>query len=146
MVALSMSSATARLWLKRWLGPAVRQQLPVAVVGGGHRAGAHDALELVAGQPRHLGHRLLQRHLHLGQRRDRHPQRQLLVEHVVLAHIAVRQHVVAQRCVLRRPAQWPSISQACGRSTAMWSVMVLALAGPTPMLTMVMPVVGRFRW
>jgi hypothetical protein len=29
--------------------------------------------------------------------------------------------------------------QACGRSTAMWSVMVLALAGPTPMLTIVMP-------
>ena len=37
------------------------------------------------------------------------------------------------------PAQWPSMIQACGRSTAMWSVMVLALAGPTPMLTMVMP-------
>ena len=44
----------------------------------------------------HLGHRLLQRHLHFGQRRDRHPQRQVLVEHVVLAHIAVGQHVVAE--------------------------------------------------
>ena len=81
-----------------------------------------------------------QRHLHLGERRDRHPDRQVVVEHVVLAHIGVGQHVVAERLACcAGPAQWPSISQACGRSTAMWSVIVLALDGPTPMLTMVMP-------
>jgi hypothetical protein len=43
-----------------------------------------------------LGHGRLQRHLDLGQRRNRHPQRQLFVEHMVFAHIAVGQHVVAQ--------------------------------------------------
>ena len=37
--------------------------------------------------------------------------------------------------------------QACGRSTAMWSVIVLALAGPTPMFTIVMPLrSSRTRW
>ena len=40
-------------------------------------------------------------------------------------------------CELREAGEVAEISQACGRSsTAMWSVMVLALAGPTPMLTM----------
>ena len=42
-------------------------------------------------------------------------------------------------CDCRNPPQWPIISQQCGRSTAMWSVIVLALAGPTPMLTRVTP-------
>ena len=42
-------------------------------------------------------------------------------------------------CVFRSPAQWPTITQACGRSTAMWSVAVLAFEGPTPMFTRVMP-------
>jgi hypothetical protein len=97
-------------------------------------------LEVMAGQLRDFGHRRLDRHLHLGQRRDRHPQRQVFIQHMVFAHIAVRQHVVPSSCVLRKPAQWPSISHACGRSTAMWSVIVLALAGPTPMFTIEMPV------
>jgi len=35
------------------------------------------------------------------------------------------------------------MTQACGRSTAMWSVMVFALAGPTPMLTIVMPLLSE---
>jgi hypothetical protein len=35
---------------------------------------------------------------------------------------------------------------ACGRSTAMWSVIVFAFDGPTPMLTIVMPLPSaRFR-
>ena len=83
--------------------PALVAQLPVAVVDGGDRAGAHDALQIVAGQPGDLGDRLLQRHLHLGQRRDRHPDRQVVVEHVVLAHIGVRQHVVAERLAVAQP-------------------------------------------
>ena len=70
--------------------------LPVAIVDAGHRSGAHDALQLEAGQPGDLADRLLERDLHLGQRRDRHPERQLIVEHVILAHIAVREHVVAE--------------------------------------------------
>jgi hypothetical protein len=54
-------------------------------------------LELVAGQAGDFCHRLLQRHLHLGQRRDRDPHRQVVVEHVVLADIGMGQHIVAQR-------------------------------------------------
>ncbi len=78
------------------LGHVVGQQFPIAVVGAGHGAGAHDALELVFGHLGHVGHRLLERELDLGQRGDRHPQGQFLVEHVVLAHVGVRQNVVAQ--------------------------------------------------
>ncbi len=71
-------------------------ELPIAVVGGGHRAGAHHRLQLIAGQAGDLGHRLLQRLLDLGQRRQRHPGRQCLVEHVIVARIGMRQHVIAQ--------------------------------------------------
>ena len=78
-------------------------QFPVAVVDGGDRAGAHDALEVVARKPSHFGNRLLQRHLDLGQRRDRHPHRQVVVQHVVLAHIGMGQHVVAQRLRVAQP-------------------------------------------
>ena len=73
-----------------------RQQLPVAVVGAGHGAGAHDAFELGPLQVRHIFDGLLQGHLDLGQRRDRYPQRQFFVKHMVFAHITVGQHVVAQ--------------------------------------------------
>ena len=52
-------------------------------------------------EPGDLADRLLQRDLHLGQRRDRHPQRQLLVEHVILAHVAVGKDIVAE--LLRVP-------------------------------------------
>jgi hypothetical protein len=103
-----MSSATARLWLKRRCGCVAGQQLPVAVVGAGHGAGAHDAFELLALQVRDLGHRLLQRHLNFSQCRNRHPQRQLFVEHMVFAHIGVGQHVVAQ---LLRGAQARAVAQ-----------------------------------
>ena len=49
--------------------------------------------------------------------------------------------------MVRRPAQWPSMIHACGRSTAMWSLMFFALDGPTPMLTIVMPLLSpRRRW
>ena len=65
-------------------------------------------LQLVALELRHVGHRLLERDLDLGQRRDRHPQRQLLVEHMVLAHVAVRQHVVAE---LLRVAQAGAVAE-----------------------------------
>jgi len=44
----------------------------------------------------HVGHRTLQRQLDLRQRRDGHPQRQVFVQHMVFAHVAVGQHVVAQ--------------------------------------------------
>ena len=40
---------------------------------------------------------------------------------------------------LRRPAQCPIISIRSGRSTARWSVIVLALDVPTPMFTMLTP-------
>jgi len=74
----------------------VGQQLPVAVVGAGNSAGAHDVLELGALHLRDIGHRLLQGHLDLGQGRDGHPQRQFFVQDMVFAHIPVCQHIVAQ--------------------------------------------------
>ena len=45
---------------------------------------------------RHVGHGFFQRHLDFCQRRNRHPQRQFFIKHMVFAHIAVRQHVVAE--------------------------------------------------
>ncbi|KKO82269.1 hypothetical protein WU86_03975 [Corynebacterium xerosis] len=46
-----------------------------------------------------------------------------------------------------RPAQWPTIIQQCGRSTARQSVMVFAFEGPTPMSMMVTPSPSsRTRW
>ena len=47
--------------------------------------------------------RLRQRHLHLGKRRDRDPDGQVLVKHMVLAHIGMRQNVVAQRLRVAQP-------------------------------------------
>lgn len=70
--------------------------LPVAIVDAGDRAGAHQPLELEAGHARDFADRLLQRDLHLGERRDRDPERQLVIEHVILADIAVGEHVVAE--------------------------------------------------
>ncbi|KAI1691992.1 carboxy-terminal-processing protease [Ditylenchus destructor] len=76
--------------------PALVAQFPVAVVDGGDGAGAHDALEVVAFEAGDFLHRAFQRHLHFGKRRDRHPDRQVVVENVVLAHIGMRQHIVAE--------------------------------------------------
>lgn len=73
------------------------------VVDARHRAGAHYPFQLETGMPRHLADRLLERDLHLGQRQDRHPHRQLFVEHVVLANIAVRQHIVAELLGIPEP-------------------------------------------
>ncbi len=78
-------------------------ELPVAVVDARDRAGAHHDLELEAARPGDLPDRLLERHLHLGQRRHRHPDRQFLVKHVVLAHVAVRQHVIAELLRVAQP-------------------------------------------
>ena len=58
---------------------------------------------------------------------------------MVLTHIGVGQHVVAQLLAVAQAGAVAQHHPGVGRSTAMWSVMVLALAGPTPMLTMVMP-------
>ena len=75
----------------------VEAKLPVAVVGGGDGAGAQPRLQILVLQAGDALGRLLQRHLHLGDRRHRHPGRQILVEHMVVAHIAVREHVVAEQ-------------------------------------------------
>ena len=76
-------------------------ELPVPVVDAGHRPGPHHPFELKPGQPRHFADGLLERNLHLGQRRNRHPQRQLLIQHMILANVSVRQDVVAE--LLRVP-------------------------------------------
>src|SRR3954467_3920023 len=75
------------------VGPA---DLPIAVVDARDGAGAHQALELESFEPGDVLDRLLERHLHLRERRDRHPQRQLTIKHMVLAHIAMGEHVVAE--------------------------------------------------
>ena len=123
MVALSMSSAMARLCEKRssvrWRRR-VRAATPVAVVGAGHGAGTQHALQLVALELGDIGDRRFERDLHFGQRRDRHPQRQLFVSITILAHIAVgraRSRPATANCA--GPRSGPSMSQACGRSTAM---------------------------
>ena len=71
-------------------------QFPVAVVGGGHRTSAQHGLEVGARHLRHIGHGFLQRLLDFGQRRHGYPQRQVVVEHMVVADIPVGQHVIAQ--------------------------------------------------
>ena len=76
-------------------------QLPVAVVVGDDGAGAQPSLQRLAAVAGDLRHRLLQRHLHFGERRDRHVERHRVVEDAVLAQIGVGQHVVADR--LRLP-------------------------------------------
>ena len=82
--------------LKAALRLVAGQQLPVAVVGRGHGAGAHDAFEVRADGLRHVLHRFFERLLNFRERRNRHPQRQLFVEHMVFTHVAVGQHVVAK--------------------------------------------------
>ncbi len=46
----------------------------------------------------------------------------------------------------RRPPQWPIINIVSGRSTATWSVIVLAFDGPTPMLTRLTPSPAGVGW
>src|SRR3984885_6763713 len=43
----------------------------------------------------------LERDLHLGKRRNRHPQRQLLVQHVILADVSVSEDVIAELLLIR---------------------------------------------
>ena len=70
-------------------------QLPVAVVGGDHRAGAQPRLQRVAALAGDDLGRALQRQLDLGDRRDRDLRRQDVVQHMVVAQIGVGQHIVA---------------------------------------------------
>ncbi len=76
-------------------------QFPIAVVVGDDGAGAQAPLQRLAPVAGDLGHRLLQRDLHFGERRDRHHQRHRLVEDVVAPQIGVREHIVADH--LRLP-------------------------------------------
>ena len=46
--------------------PALVAQFPVAIVDGGDRSGAHDALQVVTRKTGHFRHRFLQRHLDFG--------------------------------------------------------------------------------
>lgn len=75
----------------------------IAVIDAGHRARPHDAFQLVAARARDLAHRLFQRHLDLGKRRDWDPRRQLLVKHMVLTHVAMCQHVIAELLRVAQP-------------------------------------------
>ena len=110
------------------------------------RSRRFSASPSLAGDPRR---RLLQRDLHLGQRRDRHLRRHQRRRGCGRAADS-RAPARSRRSSgdWRRPPQWPTISQQCGRSTARWSVMFLAFDGPTPMLTSVTPPCpsARIRW
>ena len=88
---------------KAALGQVVGQEFPIAVVGAGHGAGAHDPLEVIVRHLGHISHRLLQCLLDLGQRRNRHPQRQFLVQHMIFAHVGVGQHIVPQALAVAQP-------------------------------------------
>ena len=79
-------------------------QLPVAIVVGDDGAGAQPRLQRVALWPVTCGGRVLQRHLHLGQRRDRHLRRHQRIENAILPQIGVRQHVVADRLAFAQAA------------------------------------------
>ena len=81
----------------------VEAKLPVAIVRGDDGAGAQPRLQILAVQSGDEGHRLLQRDLDLGDRRHRHPDRQILIEHMVVADIAVREDVVAEELAAAQP-------------------------------------------
>jgi hypothetical protein len=114
-------------------------ELPVPVVDAGYRAGPHHPFELKPAQPRHFDDCLLDRDLHLGQRRNRHPQRQLLVQHVILADVPVSKDMISELLRVPQPGTMASINQAWARSTATWSAMLRAFDGPVSMLIMAMP-------
>ncbi len=71
-------------------------QFPIPVVGAGHGARAHARLEIITVQAGNLSHGLLQGNLDFRQRRDRSPKRKILIQDTILAHIGVRQYIVAQ--------------------------------------------------
>src|SRR5438876_6346005 len=84
-------------------GRYVVTELPIPVVDAGYRAGPHHPFELKPAQPRHFADGLLERDLHLGQRRNRHPQRQLLIQHVILADVSVSEDVIAELLRVAQP-------------------------------------------
>ncbi len=95
--------------------PALRQtqrrlgkaQLPVAVVGGDHGAGAHALLEVRALRAADFLGRAGKRLLHFGDRGQRDLGRENVVEHVVVAQVGVSEHEVAD---LLRRAQAPAVA------------------------------------
>ena len=98
-------------------------------------------------QLRDVRYRRFERELHFRERRDRHPQRNILIQHVILAHVAMGQHIVAQ---LLRRAQAGAMSEDDPRVRSQYGDVIgdgLGIAGPTPMLTIVMPMrSSRTRW
>jgi hypothetical protein len=104
------------------------------------RAGAQPLLERILILARDHQGRLLQRLLNLGDGRDRHGGRQHRVEHMVVAQISVGEDIIADLLADAQAAAMADHQPRLGRSTPRWSVIVFALAGPTPILTRVMPV------
>ena len=71
-------------------------QFPVSVVNSGDCSRPHDPFELVSFYLAHVGHGFLQRDLDLGQRRDRHPDGQVIVENVVLPKVGMGEHEIPE--------------------------------------------------
>ena len=108
----------ARLWLSRCTGPRWSRSSQLRLSRLATVPVRMIALELVTLEFRDLRHGGLQRDLDLRKRRDRHPAGQVVVEHPVLAQVGMASHEIPRRWEFRNPAQWPTISQAWGRSTA----------------------------
>ena len=130
-----MSIATARLWLKRLADWVKRSsQLRSSVVTTVPVRSA--VFTLSSSPPVTCDRRLEQRHLHLGDRRQRNFDRQNVVEHVVVAQISVGEHIIADALGGAQAAAMADHQPALrARSTARWSQIVFAFDGPTPMFT-----------
>ncbi len=119
--------------------PTLVAQFPVSVVDGGDRASAHDALQFKAFIAGDLLDRVFERKLHFRERRDWHPDRQIVVEHVIFAHVGMRQHVVAEPLAVAKPR---AVAEHQPGMRAKNGDMVgdrLGIGGPTPILTTVIP-------
>jgi len=112
MVALSMSSATARLWLKRRCGtlPGSSSQLRLSVL-----ATVPVRMMRLRSAPLKpvTSATAFQRQLDFGQR-GIGTHSGALRPAQVLAHVGVGQHVVANCWLLRQAAQWPASSRHAG--------------------------------
>ena len=72
-------------------------QLPVAIIGGHHGAGAQPRLERLAMRAGDSCGGILQGELHFRQRRDGNFRRQHVIEHMIVAQIGMGQHIIADR-------------------------------------------------
>ncbi len=71
-------------------------QFPVAIVDGRDRTGAHDLFEVIALQAGDFLDGFFKCDLNFRKRRQRHPDREVIVQYMVFTHVGVRQNIVAE--------------------------------------------------